>query len=306
MTFCALSSAKGMDINMKELNNKIAVVTGAASGIGRAIVERCVREGMKVVLSDIEEEALLRAEKELKANGADVLTVVTDVSKEEDMRILAEKTIESYGAIHLLFNNAGVDAGTGSLLWENARADWQWVVNVNVWGLLNAIEVFVPIMLKQKTEGYIVNTASITGLLSGPGNGIYSASKHAVICLSETLYQELRLVGSNIGVSAVCPGFVRTRIMDAERNRPAELFNSHGNETLAPGRKAIVEMARNAVLNGILPEEVANQAFEGIKKGQLYIITEPKFKPAIKQQMENVINESNPTASQMQLVRNLM
>ncbi|ADM70831.1 1-deoxy-11-beta-hydroxypentalenate dehydrogenase [Paenibacillus polymyxa E681] len=291
---------------MREFKDKIAVVTGAASGIGRAIADRCINEGMKVVLADIEEEALLRAEKQLKDMGAETLSVVTDISKEADIRALAQKTVQTFGAVHLLFNNAGVDAGTGCLLWENTVADWQWVINVNIWGILFATEIFVPIMLKQKTACHIVNTASIAGLLSGPGNGIYSASKHAVLSLSETLHQELRLIGSNVGVSVVCPGFVRTQIMDAERNRPTELSKQTGLGNLPPERQAINQLARKAVQNGILPEDVANQMFEGIKKGQLYIITEPKFKPAIRQHMENVLNESNPTPSQMQLVRNLL
>ncbi|MDQ0495504.1 SDR family NAD(P)-dependent oxidoreductase [Paenibacillus brasilensis] len=289
---------------MREFKDKIAVVTGAASGIGRAIADRCVNEGMKVVLADIEEEALLRAEKQLKDMGADTLSVVTDISKEADIRALAQKTVQTFGAVHLLFNNAGVDAGTGCLLWENTVADWQWVINVNIWGILFATEIFVPIMLKQKTACHIVNTASIAGLLSGPGNGIYSASKHAVLSLSETLYQELRLTGSNVGVSVVCPGFVRTQIMDAERNRPTGLSKPGGN--LPPERQVINQLARKAVENGILPEEVADQIFAGIQKGQLYIITEPKFKPVIKQHMENILNEINPTPSQMQLVRNLL
>ncbi|GFN30066.1 SDR family NAD(P)-dependent oxidoreductase [Paenibacillus xylaniclasticus] len=288
---------------MKEFKEKVAVVTGAASGIGRAIANRCANEGMKVVLADIEEQALNKAANELKAMGAATLSVVTDVSKHTDIRSLAEQTIQTFGAVHLLFNNAGVDAGTGRLLWENVVEDWEWVINVNMWGLLYAIEAFVPIMLQQKSEGHIVNTASIAGLLSGPGNGIYSATKHAVLSLSETLYQELRLTGSNIGVSVVCPGFVRTRIMDAERNRPAGL---HNPPPLSPDRNAIVQLARKAVENGLYPEDVADQIFEGIISGQLYIITEPKFKPAIRQHMENVLNESNPTPSQMQMVRNLL
>jgi len=184
--------------SMKEFKDRTAVITGAASGIGRAIAEQCARESMKVVLADIEEEALSQAEKEMKAAGASVLAVVTDVSKASDVEALAQKTLDAFGAVHLLCNNAGV--GVGGCVWECTIEDWKWVLGVNLWGVINGVRVFVPIMLEQDTECHIVNTASGLGLISSPYPGIYKVTKHAIITLSETLYHEMALRGTNIKV----------------------------------------------------------------------------------------------------------
>src|SRR2546423_9022177 len=173
---------------MKDFQGKVAVVTGAASGIGRGLAEKCVREGMKVVLADVEEKVLNQASAELKALSGDVLAVRTDVSKAGDVEALAQQAFDTYGAVHLLFNNAGV--GGGSTLWESTLADWEWVLGVNLWGVIHGIRTFVPRMLEQHTEGHIINTASVAGLISSPG-GIYNVTKHGVIALSETLYHEL-------------------------------------------------------------------------------------------------------------------
>ena len=180
---------------MKEFKGKVAVITGAASGIGRAIAERCAREGMKVVLADIEEEALSQAEEEMKAEGATVLAALTDVSKAGDVEALAQKTLDTFGAVHLLCNNAGVLPGR-DFLWERTLNDWEWVLGVNLWGVIHGTRVFVPVMLEQGTECHIVNTASAAGLLSIPYLGIYNVTKHAVVALTETLHRELRLRGA--------------------------------------------------------------------------------------------------------------
>ena len=203
---------------MKDFQDKVAVVTGAASGIGRALAGKSAQVGMKVVLADIEESALKQAEDELKASGAQVLAMRTDVSQAAEVERLAQKAFETYGAVHLLFNNAGVAAGT--TVWESSLTDWQWVLGVNLWGVIYGLHYFVPRMLAQDTEGHIVNTASAAGLISSQGLGIYKVSKHGVVTLSETLALELAARGARLKVSVLCPEWVNTRIIDAERNRP--------------------------------------------------------------------------------------
>ena len=186
---------------MREFKDKAAVITGAASGIGRAMADRCVQEGMKVVLADVELEALAKTEASMKASGATVLAVRTDVSQARDVEALAQETLEAFGDVHLLCNNAGV--GTSAAIWEITIADWEWVIGVNLWGVIHGVRVFVPIMLEQDTECHIVNTASILGLISGPGSGAYKVTKHAVVTLSETLYHELAERGKSQGLGAL-------------------------------------------------------------------------------------------------------
>src|SRR5207253_1302564 len=179
---------------------------------------------------------------------AQVLAVHTDVSKILDVEALAQKTMATYGAVHLLFNNAGVGAGT--IIWESTLADWEWTLGVNLWGVIHGIRTFVPLMLEQQTEGHIVNTASMAGLTSGPGLGIYKVTKHGVVTLSETLYHELALRGSHIKVSVLCPGFVSTQIMDSARNRPVQLQNEPTEEHMGPDSEAMVQFMRQAVEAG--------------------------------------------------------
>ncbi len=217
---------------MKDFQDKVAVVTGAASGIGRALAEKSAQEGMKVVLADVEESALKQAEEELKASGAQVLAVRTDVSQAAEVEVLAQKTFDTYGAVHLLFNNAGVAAGT--TVWESSLADWQWVLGVNLWGVIHGIHFFVPRMLAQDTEGHIVNTASSAGLVSSSGLGIYKVSKHGVVTLSETMALELAARGAKLKASVLCPEWVNTRITDAERNRPQALQNALEEQHMSP------------------------------------------------------------------------
>lgn len=192
---------------MREFHGKVAVVTGAASGIGRSLAERCAQEGMRVVLADVEEGALTQTAESLRSSGADVRAITTDVSRAGDVEALARKTVEAYGGVHLLFNNAGVGGGTTA--WGSMLADWQWVLGVNLWGVIHGVHSFVPLMLQQGDEGHIVNTASIAGLTGGPGLAVYKVSKHGVVSISETLYHELALQGAKIGVSVLCPGWVR-------------------------------------------------------------------------------------------------
>ena len=209
---------------MKDFKGTVAVITGAASGIGRGIANRAVKEGMKVVLADIEAEALFRTEKELKASGTTILPILTDVSKAEDVANLAQKTIEEFGEVHLLFNNAGT--APYGITWECSLSDWKWIMDVNLWGVIHGVRTFIPLMLKQDNECHIVNTASLSGLMANEiGQGMYIVTKYGVVGLTEIIAKELSLLKSKIKVHALCPGMVKTKIIDCERNRPAEFCN---------------------------------------------------------------------------------
>jgi NAD(P)-dependent dehydrogenase (short-subunit alcohol dehydrogenase family) len=277
---------------MKEFGDKVAVVTGAASGIGRGLAERCMQEGMKVVLADIDETALAQTERELKDAGAHVVAVRTDVSKFGDVDALAQRTLDAFGAVHMLFNNAGV--GAGATVWESTLEDWQWVMGVNLWGVIHGIRTFVPPMLRQAEECHIVNTASITGLVSGPALGIYKVTKHGVVSLSETLYYELATMGSKIGVSVLCPAGVRTRIMDSARNRPVELQNASASESAHPAVAQTEEMLRQLVETGMSPSQVAGAVFDAIRDERFYILTHEDWKPLVQKRMDDILQERNP------------
>jgi NAD(P)-dependent dehydrogenase (short-subunit alcohol dehydrogenase family) len=278
---------------MKEFQGKVAVITGGASGIGYAIAERCIKEGMKVVVADIEKVALTQTEKALKSRGANILGVQTDVSKAKDVEALAQKTLDAYGGVHLLFNNAGVDEhGT---IWKRTLADWQWVIGVNLWGVIHGVRVFVPIMLEQNTEGHIVNTASMLGFISATGMGIYNVTKHGVVSLSETLYHELALSGSKIRVSVLCPGFVNTQITDAVRNRPAELQNDPLKDKRDPEYEKEEHLIRQKVQEGMSPNQVANCVFNAIIDEKFYILTHRELKNRVRIRMEDILLERNPT-----------
>jgi NAD(P)-dependent dehydrogenase (short-subunit alcohol dehydrogenase family) len=273
---------------MEEFRDKVAVITGAASGIGRAIAERCVKEGMKTVLADIEAPALAQAEQELKTFGVPVMAVHTDVSKVDDVAALAHKTLDAFQAVHLLFNNAGVGAGT--TIWESTLADWQWVLGVNLWGVINGIRVFVPIMLAQDTECHIVNTASAAGLLPYHPCSTYQVTKHAIVGLSQHLYYSLAQKKAKIGTSVLCPGWVKTRILDSGRNRPVELQNQQESFTDVAALQAMTR----AVETGIPPDQVASDVFNAIRSNQFYILTHPEFTPEIRKHMEEILEQRNP------------
>jgi len=277
---------------MQELKDKVAVITGGASGLGLAMAKRFAREGMKLVLADIEEDALRRVDQELRKAGVPVLSIRTDVSRGQDLERLAEKTLATFGAVHIVCNNAGV--APGGPVWESTSADWEWVMGVNVWGVVHGVRIFVPIMLRQDTPCHVVNTASVAGLLSVPGMGIYCVSKHAVVTLSECLYHDLAQRGAKVGVSVLCPAYVPTGIADSERNRPALLRNAQ--RARSAEEQAREEQIRHAVGSGkVSAEMVADMVLEGIRENRFYILTHPRIKAAIETRMQDILAERNPT-----------
>jgi NAD(P)-dependent dehydrogenase (short-subunit alcohol dehydrogenase family) len=275
---------------MTELTGKVAVVTGAASGIGRAMAARFAAEGMKVVLADVEEAALAAAVTTMTASGAAAIGVPTDVARAADVEALARAALRAYGGVHVVCNNAGVVAAGVS--WERSVADWEWVLGVNLWGVIHGIRVFVPIMLEQGTEGHVVNTASMAGLVSGPLNAIYNVTKHGVVTLSETLHQDLQLRGAPIGVSVLCPGWVNTRIMDADRNRPTA--SAAGAAARTPEEAALEQAVRQLLATGLPPTQVAAQVVDAIRARRFYILTHPEWKGLIRARLEDILAERTP------------
>jgi NAD(P)-dependent dehydrogenase (short-subunit alcohol dehydrogenase family) len=276
---------------MKTFRNRVAVVTGAASGIGLAMAKRFGAEGMNVVLADVEESALDRAEAEVRALGAATLAVRTDVAQASDVEALAKRTLERFGAVHLVCNNAGV-GGDGALAWEQTLESWKWVIDVNLWGVIHGIRTFMPILLRQGDEGHVVNTASMAGHLSLPFSAPYHATKFAVVTMTESLHYELRLTGSKVGASVLCPGFVRTRIMDSERNRPADLRTPARapSEAELAWRSAYEEL----VSAGLAPERVADLVFDAVRGGRFYVFPHPELLEAVRSRMETILAQRNP------------
>jgi NAD(P)-dependent dehydrogenase (short-subunit alcohol dehydrogenase family) len=275
---------------MDELSGRTAVVTGAASGIGRALVTRFAAAGMRVVLADVEERALLAAAERLASEGADVLPVVTDVSDGDQVDALAKAAEAAYGPVHVLCNNAGVAAG--GFLSELTTADWQWVLGVNLWGVIHGVRAFLPGMLAHGEPGHIVNTASLAGHVAGPFMAPYSASKFAVVAISEALYHELAMSQSALGVSVLCPGWVNTNIGRSERNRP---------EALGGGASA-ADDPRAALLAGVLesglaPAQVAELVEQAVHEGRFYVFTHPELMPAVAARAERILAGENPSLS---------
>jgi NAD(P)-dependent dehydrogenase (short-subunit alcohol dehydrogenase family) len=277
---------------MKNFQGKVAVITGGASGLGRAMAERFAREGMSIVLADVEPNALAKTEAEMKAAGTKVIGVRTDVSKAAEVEALAQKTLAAFGAVHLVANNAGVSPLGNA--WENSVADWEWTLGVNLWGVIHGVRVFTPILLAQGGEAHIVNTASVAGLISPPGSAMYNVTKHAVVTLTETLYHDLALKQTRIGCSVLCPAYVPTGIVDSERNRPAPLHNPAREKTAE--EQAREARMRKAVSSGRLTAaDVAEKVYEAVREERFYILTHPKIKPSIQWRMEDILQERNPT-----------
>jgi NADP-dependent 3-hydroxy acid dehydrogenase YdfG len=248
---------------------------------------------MKVVLADIDESELLNAEDKLRAEGGNVLAVRTDVSDADEVEMLARKSIEEFGAVHLLFNNAGVEVR--GAVWEQTLADWKWIIDVNLWGVIHGIRTFVPIMMKQNTECHIVNTGSGGAFISGPTVGSYRATKSAVITLSEVLYHELKLHNTQIGVSILYPGFVRSRLIYSEQRRPETYSNPEGKRELPAYENDMIKMFQEMNRDGMDPRHFAGLVFDGIKENKFYINTHPQFDPAIQMRLDDIALKRNPT-----------
>ena len=278
-----------------DFKSKTAVLTGAGSGFGLECARIGARLGMNLVLVDVQQDALDNAAAEIQACGAAVLALKVDVSKAAEMETLGRAVQQRFGAPHFVFNNAGV--GAGGLIWENTTQDWEWVIGVNLMGVAHGIRVFTPMMLEAAAkdpvyQGHIVNTASMAGLLNAPNMGIYGASKHAVVSMSETLYQDLSLVTQQIGASVLCPFFVPTGITQSQRNRPADMGAGKPTRSQLIGQA----MSDKAVGSGkVTAAEVAQKVFDAIVANQFYIYSHPKAIATVQTRMEDIMLARNPT-----------
>jgi NAD(P)-dependent dehydrogenase (short-subunit alcohol dehydrogenase family) len=280
---------------MKHLQGRTAVITGAASGFGLELSRLAAKQGMAIVMADVQQDALERAAAEIEALGAAVLPFRLDVSKAAEVEALGAATLARFGAPHLVFNNAGV--GAGGLIWEHTARDWEWVIGVNLMGVAHGVRVFTPMMLAAAQvdaayEGHIVNTASMAGLLNAPNMGVYNVSKHAVVSLSETLYQDLRLVTQQVSASVLCPFFVPTGIHTSERNRPDDL------PMTAPTRSQLIgqAMASKAVTSGkVSAADVAQMVVDAVLADRFYIYSHPKALATVQTRLEDIMLQRNPT-----------
>jgi NAD(P)-dependent dehydrogenase (short-subunit alcohol dehydrogenase family) len=276
---------------VKRLDGRVAVVTGAASGIGLALCERFAAEGMKVVMADIEAGPLAAAEATVRRTAPAVLASRVDVSNPDDVERLARETYDAFGAAHVVCNNAGV-AVLGATH-EHTLADWQWVINVNLWGVIHGVRAFLPRMLAGGDEGHIVNTASMAGLTTAPYMSVYDVTKHGVVALSEAMYKEAQVTGSPIGVSVVCPGLIDTSIMRSSRNRPESLGDAG---KAGPMAQAFGQNLADRLATGYPPSEVASQVVDGIREGRFYIVpAQPEVKAGIGVRAQDLLELRNPT-----------
>ena len=280
---------------MKSYPGRTAVITGAGSGFGLEASRIAASRGMNVVMADVQADALERAAAEIAATGVAVLPYRLDVSKAAEVEALGRATAERFGAPHLVFNNAGV--GAGGLIWENTVADWEWVIGVNLMGVAHGLRVFTPMMLAAAKkdpgyEGHIVNTASMAGLINAPNMGVYNVSKHAVVAMSETLYQDLRLVTDRIGASVLCPFFVPTGITESQRNRPDALAADK------PTKSQLIGKAMNdrAVGRGKLSAaDIARYVFDAVDADRFYVFSHPHALASVQTRLEDVVQGRNPT-----------
>jgi NAD(P)-dependent dehydrogenase (short-subunit alcohol dehydrogenase family) len=281
---------------MQSFPEKTCVITGAGSGLGREFALLGAKLGMRLVLADVQQDALKQTEASAMALGADVLSHVCDVRRGDEVESLAQAAVKRFGAIHVVFNNAGV--GAGGLIWESTQQDWEWVLGVNLWGVIHGVRVFTPLMLASAKadpnfEGHIINTASMAGLLTPPAMGIYNVSKHAVVALTETLYHDLSLIDAPIGVSVLCPYFVPTGISHSDSVRPSDT-----QATTQPTRSQQISQAmlEKAVSAGkVSAAEVAQITFDAIKAGQFYIYSHPQALGNVERRMQDILQAHNPS-----------
>jgi NAD(P)-dependent dehydrogenase (short-subunit alcohol dehydrogenase family) len=274
---------------VQDLHGKVAVVTGGASGIGNALARRFVSEGARVVIGDVEAAALERAVSELRASGADVEGVLTDVTDPAQMQALGDAAVAAFGGVHVFCNNAGV--GGGGLSWEMPLSTWEWVIGVNLWGVIHGVRTFVPLLMQQ-TEAHIVNTASVAGLVAAPFMGPYNASKHAVVAISETLHHELAMSAPQVKVSVLCPGWVNTKIADSARNRP-----EHLKDGAAPDADAVA-LLRGFLEQGMPPDEVAAKVLDAMREERFWILTHDEegdlWVDGVKRRLRSLETRTNP------------
>lgn len=277
---------------MIELSGKVAVVTGAASGIGRGLAERFAAEGMRLVLADIQREPLEAVAGALRAGGAQVATQVTDVSDAGAVQALADAAWGAFGAVHVVCNNAGIVPGARYRpIWETAPEDWHWSLGVNLMGVVHGIQSFVPRLRAQGGWAHVVNTISVAGLVSGTNSPAYGAAKHAALRATEALYADLAAEGSPIGVTALCPGVVSTGIGNSERNRPAALVPQGGVRGDDP---AMMEKYRGIKAAGLMPSDVAGMVVQAIRDRQFYLVTTNAFDRGVRERMDAILTRRNP------------
>jgi NAD(P)-dependent dehydrogenase (short-subunit alcohol dehydrogenase family) len=279
---------------ISNFKGKVAVLTGAGSGFGLECAKIGAQLGMKLVLVDVQKDALDASQAQMQALGAEVMARLVDVSNEGQMQALANDVQQKFGAPHFVFNNAGV--GAGGLVWENTVADWEWLLGVNLWGVLHGVRLFTPMMLEAASkdpefQGHIVNTASMAGLLTPPNMGIYNVTKHAVVALTETLYQDLKLVSDQVSASVLCPYFVPTGISQSHRNRPSQLKADKPTKSQFIGQA----MSDKAVGSGkVSAADVAKMVFDAIEQDQFYIYSHPKALGNVQHRMEAIVQGHNP------------
>ncbi|MCR5881819.1 SDR family oxidoreductase [Rhizobacter sp. J219] len=282
---------------MKNFKGGTAVITGAGSGFGLEASRIAAKLGMNVVLADVQKDALDAATAEIEGLGAKVLPFKLDVSKAAEVEAMGAATFERFGAPTFVFNNAGV--GGGGLIWEQSLKDWEWVVGVNLMGVAHGVRVFTPMMLDAAKknpayEGHIVNTASMAGMLNAPNMGVYNVTKHAVVALSETLYQDLRLVTDQIGASVLCPYFIPTGISNSARNRPAEMVDANAKPTKS--QLIARAMSEKAVSSGkVTAATMAQSVFDAVAEGRFYIFSHPHALGGVQTRLEDVMQQRNPT-----------
>ncbi len=281
---------------MKQFSGRTAVLTGAASGFGLEVARIAAREGMKLVIADMQGDALEVVAQELQSTGADVLMHVLDVSKADQVEALGEVTARRFGAPHFVFNNAGV--GAGGLVWEHTVKDWEWLIGVNVMSIAHAVRVFTPMMLQAARtdpdyEGHIVNTASMAGLVTAPMQGAYCVTKHAAVALSETLFQDLALVTDRVHCSVLCPYFVPTGIHSSQRYRPRDL----SDDASPTNSQNIAQEAGVRAVNGgrVSAATVAQFVFDAMREQRFYIYSHPKIMGVVRKRMEEIVHGQNPS-----------
>lgn len=278
---------------MHRFNGRVAVVTGGGSGIGEAMAWRFAREGMKVVVADVDGAAASRVCEAIEHAGCHALAVRTDVTRHEEVEALANTAFDTYGTVNVLCNNAGVvPSGRHRPVWEYPLEDWKWSLDVNLMGVVHGLRSFVPRMLAGGSEGHIVTTASVAGLVSGSGSVVYSAAKHAAVRVTEALYASLRERRAPIGVTLLCPGLVNTRIYQSERNRPRELRPEGGAAEETAELQAIAD---DLYAGAISPEDVADQVVDAIRENRLYVLTTDRFDEAIESRMRSILDRANPS-----------